>query len=429
MGRSTVSICILFFINISLGFSQKESYYKRVFVDAEYYVLYEEYRDALPLYKELYKAGKNNPNINFRIGQCYLNTPGEKEKAILYLEKAVTSINPSYREGYFTETGAPRQAFLFLGNAYRITGNLQKAKVAYEEYQRLLKPDEKREQMIVANHLVSIDMAQSPSANKIKREATNLGNNINTSFPEVRPTVSGTGKVLAYTSMQRFYSAIFISRTGAKDQWIPAKNVTAEVNAEGSVFTSSLSFDGNILLFTRSELDDFNIFMSSYDTIAKRWNSMVRLNKNINSNAMEMSAFLSKDGKTLFFSSNREGGYGGYDLYKSYLGVNNEWGEATNLGPGINTMFDEDSPVLSEDGQTFFFSSNGHPSYGGIDIFSASMSVTSFGPVQNLGFGINSTDDDTYFCVMDNGNRIIIARPDINGFGDYDIQTIATTHP
>ena len=100
MGRTIVSICILFFINISLGVAQKESYYKRVFVDAEYYVLYEEYRDALPLYKELYKAGRNNANINYRIGQCYLNIPGEKEKAILFLQKAITDINPAYKEGY-----------------------------------------------------------------------------------------------------------------------------------------------------------------------------------------------------------------------------------------------------------------------------------------------------------------------------------------
>ena len=159
MGRSVITICILFFINISLGFAQKESYYKRVFVDAEYYVLYEEYRDALPLYKELYKAGKTNANINYRIGQCYLNIPGEKEKAILYLEKAVADINPTYKEGYFTEVGAPRQALLLLGNAYRIAGNLAKAKDAYEQYQRLLKPNEQREQTIVTNSINSINLA------------------------------------------------------------------------------------------------------------------------------------------------------------------------------------------------------------------------------------------------------------------------------
>jgi len=429
VGRAIFSICILFFVNISLGFSQKESYYKRVFVDAEYYVLYEEYKDALPLYKELYKAGKNNANINYRIGQCYLNIPGEKEKSILYLEKAVAAINPTYKEGYFTETGAPRQALLFLGNAYRVAGSFQKAKIVYEKYQRLLRPDEKREQTIIANHLKSIDLALSVSPEQIRSEATNIGENINSSFPEVRPAVSGNGKVLAYTSMQRFYSAIFISRIGAKDQWIPAKNVTAEVNAEGPVFTCSLSFDGNLLFFTRNELDDFNIYMSRYDTIAKKWNSMERLNKNINSKWMEMSATISKDGKTLYFSSNREGGQGGYDLYKSNLNGNNEWGEAINLGPEINTMFDEDSPALSEDGQTFFFSSNGHPSYGGTDIFSTSFSGEKANSIQNLGFGPNTTDDDIYFGLLENGKRIMIARTDINGFGDYDIITITTPHP
>ena len=429
MGRTIVSICILFFINISLGVAQKESYYKRVFVDAEYYVLYEEYRDALPLYKELYKAGRNNANINYRIGQCYLNIPGEKEKAILFLQKAITDINPAYKEGYFTETGAPRQAFLFLGNAYRVAGDLQKAKEAYEKYQQLLRQEEKREQIIIANNLKSVEMAMSVKPDQIQTESTNLGNNINTSFPEVRPTISGNSSVLAYTSIQRFYSAVFISRLGAKEQWIPAKNVTAEVNAEGSVFTSSLSFDGNILFFTRSELEDFNIYMSRYDTTLKKWGAMERLNKNINSKAAEMAAFLSKDGKTLYFSSNREGGQGGFDLYKSTLGPNNEWGEAVNLGPEINTMFDEDCPALSEDEKTLFFSSNGHPGYGGIDIFSATVNGNNYQGVKNIGFGSNTTDDDIYFCPTDNGNQVLIARPDANGFGDYDLIKVKLAKP
>jgi len=429
VGRTIVSICILFFINISLGVAQKESYYKRVFVDAEYYVLYEEYRDALPLYKELYKSGKNNANINYRIGQCYLNIPGEKEKAILFLQKAITDINPAYKEGYFTETRAPRQAYLFLGNAYRIAGDLQKAKEAYEKYQQLLRQEEKREQIIIANNLKSVEMAMSVNPDQIQSHSINLGNNINTSFPEVRPAISGNDRVLAYTSIQRFYSAVFISRIGAKEQWIPAKNVTAEVNAEGSVFTSSLSFDGNVLLFTRSELEDFNIYMSRYDTTLKKWGAMERLNKNINSKATEMAAFLSKDGKTLYFSSNREGGLGGFDLYKSTLSANNEWGEAVNLGPEINTIFDEDCPALSDDEETLFFSSNGHPSYGGTDIFSATKNGSNYSSIKNIGFGSTTTDDDIYFSPLDNGKQILIARPDANGFGDYDLIMVPLAKP
>ncbi len=429
MGRTIVSICILLLVNISFGFSQKESYYKRVFVDAEYYVLYEEYRDALPLYKELYKAGKNNANINYRIGQCYLNIPGEKEKSILFLQKAITEISSAYKEGYFTETGAPRQAYLLIGNAYRIAGDLKNAKESYEKYQQLLKPEEKREQTIVANHLRSVDMAMAIAPEQLKIEYTNLGNNVNTALSEVRPALSRNSSTLAYTSIQRLYSAVFISRTGAKDQWIPAKNVTAEVNAEGSVFTSSLSFDGNILFFTRSELEDFNIYMSRYDTLNRKWEPMVRLNKNINSRAAEMAAFISKDGKTLYFSSNREGGYGGFDLYKSTLNANSEWGEAVNLGPEINTMFDEDCPSLSDDEKTIFFSSNGHPGYGGVDIFSATINGSSYTSVKNLGYGANTTDDDIYFCPVENGTQLLIARPDSNGFGDYDLITVKLTKP
>ena len=87
---------------------------------------------------------------------------------------------------------------------------------------------------------------------------------------------------------------------------------------------------------------------------------MERLSKNINSRFFEMDASLSKDGKTLYFSSNRDGGLGGFDLYKSVLNEQGEWGEAINLGSNINTPFDEDSPALTNDGHTLFFSSNGH---------------------------------------------------------------------
>jgi len=419
--RGIVALLTLLLLSISHGFAQKESYYKRVFVDAEYYVLYEEYKDALPLYKELYKAGKNTANINYRIGQCYLNIPGEKEKAIVYLEKATTQINQGYKEGYYTETSAPREAFLLLGNAYRIAGELQKAKIAYESYLHLLKPEETKLKDLVVQDLNSVSHALAVTNGPTQPTETNLGGNINTSFPEVRPCISGNGRVIAYTSIQRFYNAIFISRIGAKGQWIPAKNVTAEVNAEGPVYTCSLSFDGNILLFTRNDIDDFNIYMSRYDSTSGKWNAMERLNKNINSRFFELDAFLSKDGRTIYFSSNRDGGYGGYDLYKSVMNAAGEWGEAINLGPEINTPYDEDSPALTNDGQTLFFSSNGHNGYGGFDIYTAKITGNSFTDVHNLGYGINTTDDDIYFCPLGDGKQALVSKRDPNGFGDYDL--------
>ncbi len=422
--RGIITLLTLLLISISHGFAQKESYYKRVFVDAEYYVLYEEYKDALPLYKELYKAGKTTANINYRIGQCYLNIPGEKEKAIVYLEKATTQISPAYKEGYYTETSAPREAFLLLGNAYRIAGMLQKAKDAYESYEQLLKPEDTKQKDIVLQHLTCVNHALAISTGPTQPKEVNLGYNINTSFPEVRPCISGNGQVIAYTSIQRFYNAIFISRIGAKGQWLPAKNVTAEVNAEGPVYTCSLSFDGNILLFTRNDVDDFNIYMSRYDSTTGKWNAMERLNKNINSRFFELAAFLSKDGRTIYFSSNRDGGAGGYDLYKSELTPQGEWGEAVNLGNAINTPFDEDAPALTSDGQTLFFSSNGHNGFGGFDVYTAKISGANFTDVQNLGYGINTTDDDIYFCPLGHGKQALVSKHDPNGFGDYDLVII-----
>jgi WD40-like Beta Propeller Repeat. len=419
--RGFFTLIILLLLSIPHGFAQKVSYYKRVFVDAEYYVLYDEYKDALPLYKELYKAGKTNANICYRIGQCFINIPGEKEKAIAYLEKASSQINSSYKEGYFTETSAPREAFLLLGNAYRIAGEFSKAKTAYESYQVLLKPEDTKQRELVNQYIKCINNIIASAGNIKHPVETNLGSSVNSSFPEVRPCISGNGQVIAYTSIQRFYNAIFISRIGAKGQWLPAKNVTAEVGAEGAVYTCSLSFDGKILLFTRNDVDDFNIYMSKYDSTYGKWGAMERLSKNINSRFFEMDASLSKDGKTLYFSSNRDGGLGGFDLYKSVLNEQGEWGEAINLGSNINTPFDEDSPALTNDGHTLFFSSNGHDGFGGFDMYKAEITGDSITHIQNLGYGINTTDDDIFFSPLDDGQTALVSKRDPNGYGDYDL--------
>jgi tetratricopeptide (TPR) repeat protein len=133
------TLLLVTLINSDL-FSQSKSENKLNFYDAESWILFEDYKEALPKYQELLKLYPDNSNYKYRIGQCYINTPGEKEKAISYLEDAVKKINPDYKEGKFRETGAPYDALYYLANAYRINNQLDKAVETYKLFKKILTP-------------------------------------------------------------------------------------------------------------------------------------------------------------------------------------------------------------------------------------------------------------------------------------------------
>ncbi|MDP1747484.1 MAG: OmpA family protein, partial [Bacteroidota bacterium] len=152
-----------------------------------------------------------------------------------------------------------------------------------------------------------------------------------------------------------------------------------------------------------------------------QWSSPEKLNKNINTKGWEPSAFLSADGNTLYFTSNRKGGFGGRDLYKSNKLPNGEWAMASNLGSTINTPYDEDAPFIHPDGVTLYFSSNGHKTMGGFDIFSSMLSTQNeWTKPANIGYPINSTDDDIYYAVSPDNKRAYYSSFKAGGIGEKD---------
>ena len=126
------------FILLSLlagnAFTQITGEYREMFLEAESYFLFEEYLEALPYYEPIHKQYPDNDNNNYKIGVCYLNDPYRKEESIGYLEKASENITLKYKENSFRETRAPLEAFFYLGNAYRINGQLDKAIETYEHF-------------------------------------------------------------------------------------------------------------------------------------------------------------------------------------------------------------------------------------------------------------------------------------------------------
>ncbi len=418
---------VLFFVliySITLNvFGQKDSYFKRVFVDAEYYLLYEEYRDALPLYLEIQKSYPNNANIDYRIGQCYLNIPTEKNKSIPYFERAISKITDKYREGYFTENKAPKEAYLLYGRALRIDGAFDKALEAFNNYKNLIITNDKTDYFIVENEIQSIAVAKRMIANPKKYVFKSLGRKINSSFPEINPVSNVDGNILIYTSLQRFYNAVLFSEY--KDStWSTPTNLNAQLFADGPISTVGISEDGGSIVLSRNDNDDFNLYISTFDKSKKAWAQLEKLPKEINGRSWETFGSLSKGGDTLYFSSNRDGGFGGFDLYMSVKVSTGLWSTPINLGSEINTPLDEASPFITSEGKKLFFCSKGHATMGGYDIFSSTRTGGRWDIPVNLGYPLNTTDDDIFFFPMGDGTKGFISRTTSESQDDNDIYLV-----
>ena len=400
------------------SFCQQETDLRELFLAAESYYLFEEFNEALPLYLRIHRHFPENDNINFKIGVCFLNNPYEKDKSIRYLEEAVQNINPKYKENNFKETGAPLESLFYLGNAYRVNNQLSKARDYYNLFMTKMDP-EVYDSELVQEQLDACDAAESLIKKPVDFDVTNLSDKINTRFADMNPVISGDESKMAFISKLQFYDAVFYTEK-VNGEWTPPRNIIPELGVDGDVYPTSMSYNGTEMFVYRN--DDYigNLYVTRF--VNNKWTPLVKLGDNINTKYWESHASISKDGKTLYFSSNRKGGYGGLDIYRSERQKDGKWGPAVNIGPVINSKYNDDTPFISQEGDRIYFSSYGHYSMGGYDIFmSKKVSDTTWAKPLNLGYPINTTDDDQFFVPVYNGNVGYYSRFTDQGFGRHDI--------
>ncbi|MBN1415044.1 MAG: OmpA family protein [Bacteroidales bacterium] len=394
---------------------------KEYFLDAEFFFTQEDYVDALYDYMQLYNNGySENANINYRIGVCHLNIPGQKDKSISFLQYATNNITRRYNSGSFKETRAPVDAWLFLGNAYRVTNQLDKAIEVYNEFKTLTKSsDEIRyaDQQIAACQ-VAMEFMNEP----LLVRKSNLGSPVNSSSSNFKAVISGNGTKLVYMNELPFYDAVYFS-TFKNNTWTEPINITPQIQSDGDQYASSLSYDGKTLYLSKEGNFDCDIFVSRYEN--DKWSKSMPVGGNINSKYWESHASISKDGKTLYFTSNRKGGAGSMDIYVSKLGPLGQWNDPVPLDGSINTALNEDTPFITENDSLLYFSSQGHVTMGGYDIqVSKLLPSGNWSEPENLKYPINSTDDDLFYCPWYNGKIGYISLVEEEGLGKEDIYAI-----
>ncbi|MBN2482533.1 MAG: OmpA family protein [Bacteroidales bacterium] len=373
-----------------------------IYEEAEQYVFAGDYQEALASYMSLYEKGYTTANISYKIGTCYLNLSGLRTKAIHFLHDASRHASRVYSGGALYEARAPVKSFLYLGIAHRINYDFDLAEKAFLTYVDSLDETDVTGRALAQYHLERCENARELIASPATLKADTLPGVINNRLSNFNPLVTDDEKILFFNEQLKFYDAVMVSHK-EDYAWSVPENITPKIRSDGDHYLTGISQNGDRLL-----LSAHDPYMSGTiyeaENINGRWRPLKVLNDNINTRFNETHASFSKDGNTLYFTSDRPGGYGGLDLYKSERNGTGNWGPAQNLGPLVNTPYNEETPFVTGDPVILFFSSQGHYNMGGYDIFfSRRFDDGAWQHPVNIGYPVNTPDDDLFYYPLPSG--------------------------
>ncbi|MEO1050096.1 MAG: OmpA family protein [Bacteroidota bacterium] len=419
ISHSTLLTLILAIVLAAPAWSQGGDVKKQLFRADKFFSI-KNYKEALPLYLEVVEAGEKDAITYYRLGKCYLNSfkVEDKIKAISYLEFAVAD----------NAAKLPSTAHLELGRVYHMDEQIDKALESYTKYKAKSGNDAKAKAEV--NRAIEIsNNAKKAISRKKDISVVNLGTNINTDNTEYNPVVSADESIMAFTALrpntnknrssEEFIEEIYVSYKSAGNWTLPKK---IPINSDYNVGTAGLSPDGQrMLIFMGGENNTGNIF--TIDKSGEKWSEPTIIDE-IRSRHLESTASVTPDGKTIYFASNRPGGFGGFDIYKVEKQDDGTWSRPKNLGEKINTKYDDDAPFIHPDQVTLFFNSNGHNTIGGKDIFRSRLTEGAWSTPENMGYPINTTLNDDYFTLTADGRKAYFSSDRKGGSGGQDIYSV-----
>lgn len=434
MKKKILVPCAILTLLFSMAFSGVPKGARQKIVQGDSFFAVDDYGSALKPYLEAFKLDPSNANLCFKIGVCCLNISSEKRNAENYLFIAANNVSDKYREGSVKERNAPPTSYYYYGQALHLGNKFDEAIAAFEKYKAYVDPKDAKTLDDINLRITWCTNGKYLVANPVNIKTENIGAGVNTEYPEYSPVISADERTLSFTSRRpsttggqidprdgMYFEDIYMSTSDSNGVWGKAVPMGNNINTAGNDATIGLSADGQKLLIYKDDNGDGNIYISQL--MGNNWMTPQKLTDNVNSKAWEPSACITSDGNTLYFTSNVAGGFGGRDIYRSIHLPNGEWSKPTNLGPKINTPYDEDAPAILADGSTLYFASNGPKSMGGFDILYSTLSADSgWSEPINVGYPVNSTDDDLFFVpTPDDKHAYYSSANSPGGFGEKDI--------
>lgn len=431
MKKVISSFVLIALLSIDLKAQSKKESIDELNETAEFYMSLEiqDYVRAYECYDKLDKRDPSNPYYKYQKGMCAFHLPDKKQETVTLFE-TVYKMEPK-------ETSV----LLNLGKAYHINYRFDDAIKTFNQF--LATNPQKAEKEQAEKLIKNSEYGKNVTQEMLQADIRNIGPPVNTTYQEYSPIISADESLIIYTyrgpkstgglmtgkfktdaEHGTYYEDILMSKKNTDSTWGEPQNIP-NINTKQNESALALSPDGQTLYTYRStEQDSGDIYESHLN--GDEWTVPEKVKGDVNTNYWEGSCSVTADGKYLYFSSERKGGLGGRDLYIAEKADNGSWKNVQNLGDKINTPDDEDAPFIHPDGLTLFFSSKGHNSIGDYDIFYSIKKENAWIEPLNMGYPLNTTDDDRFYVMNANGQRGYFSsnRVSNGGNGSSDIFTV-----
>ena len=388
--------------------------------DADVHLEIGDYNSALKVYNVLYQRYGGSEDLEFKIAYSHYSL-GHWDEADSFFQKAhkAGNVNAAYYLGLHAHRNASLEEAIKWFQVFKNTEG--KKSFTLDDADRMIE---------------TCDRAKRMMADPVKAVVYNLGETVNTEFDDYGPLITEDEGLLVFTSRRpgttgdkkdpygEYLEDIYMV-SNRDDKWQEVRNAGLPLNSKTHDAAVGLSADGKILVIyrTNKELTSGDLYLSHFADGS--WSEPAILNPAINSEYQEASASLTVDERVIYFSSNRPGGFGGKDLYRVVRISPEIWSLPLNLGPTINTSFDEDAPYIHPDEKTLYFSSKGNKSMGGYDIFRTSLLEDYWSTAENLGSPAHTVRDYIFFVLAADGRRGYYSTDLGDGFGGHDIYAVS----
>ncbi|MCC6251916.1 MAG: OmpA family protein [Bacteroidia bacterium] len=386
------------------------------------------YKKALPLLEKAHEFNPDNANLNYTIGMCYMYS-SFKGNAKDYFEKA-----------YKLDNNVAPDIHYWIGMGYHLINDWDKSRKEYEKHKEyvLTTKNNEKELKKINKRLEEVSIGEKMVKKPVRVKIENLGPEINSPYTDYGPIISADEDVLMFTSrrpgttagpegdkdesIDEYWEDIYQSFSFG-NKWTKAKNIGPPVNTDVHDATNNLSPNGEKLFIYIDDQGQGDVY--ECDLVNLQWSKPVKMKAPINTKYHESSATINVGLDTMYFISERPGGLGGRDIYRVVKNPkSNKWEDLQNVGPTLNTEYDEEGVFLMPGSKTMYFSSQGHSSMGGFDIFKTTYENGQWTTPVNIGYPINTSDDDVFFVISANGLHGYYASYKKDGFGEKDIYII-----
>ncbi|MES2628317.1 MAG: hypothetical protein V4616_05050, partial [Bacteroidota bacterium] len=393
---------------------------------------------ALSMLHELVKKDSRNSNYQYWLGRAYLESYNSRSKSIGYLTKAAEHTDFEYLDKYPERNAlAPVNALFFLGQAYHLDGNFAQAERHYRLFTNVAKANDPlriQAEINLKQVAVAEKMVKEPKKNV---SVTNLGPSVNSPYADYSPFVTVDGTELFFTTARpsndaspttapaldaengKYFDDIYVANLNPEGQWVDAQPIS--LDSAGNEVVRGISLNSKTLWLYQDNTLTADIYESTFAFGA--WQAPSPLVYDQNTLAWGRNFNVDADRTIVYFASKTLGGYGGSDIFFAYRNEDGSWSEPRNVGPNVNTIFDEDMPFLHPNKRVLYYSSNSNRSMGGFDIY-RSMLVGEWQTGENMGYPINTVEDDLYFSIAPDGKSAFYSRRGKDSYGDLDIYMV-----